>query len=175
MPPPSSLSISLSISFHTNTFMWLYLHRFSLRSLFNAALFLLLWGLTRLLPYFSLSVITEQSRRYRLEQQHFMKTIQYSLCEYVRRQGNVHLITSEICFPVGEGMKSHCAEITRSRKQRGVDNNDIVSEMTEVASLLSVCRPHRLRIKVCRIYLHQPFQKMEDEWHAILMIRLLVP
>lgn len=94
--PPSSLALSLSISSHANTLScdFIYAPHFSPRPLLGAALHLLLWGLTRLVPYFSLSVITEQSRRYRFEQQHFMKAIQYSQCEYVRRPGSAHLIIS---------------------------------------------------------------------------------
>lgn len=100
--------LSLAISFSTNILPcdFIYCH-LSLQSLFSSVLPLLLWELTRLVSYFSLSVITEQSRRYWFEQQHFMKAIQCSQREYERQPGNVHLIISELRFPVGVRKKSH--------------------------------------------------------------------
>lgn len=76
-----------------------------------------------------------------------MKAIQYSQCEYMGQAGNVHLIISELRFPVGTRKTSHCTEITRSQQQRGVNNGTVVSEMTEVGSSLSDCRPRILKIK----------------------------
>lgn len=97
------LSIYRYLFSHKRTFMWLYLRQFfSPQPLFSVAERLLLGGLTKLVPYFSLSVITERSHRYWFEQQHFMKTIQYLQSECAGRRENVHLIISELRFPVGE-------------------------------------------------------------------------
>lgn len=161
--PPSTLLLSLSISFHTNMLSCDFVYvSFPLQSLFGTVLLLLLWGLTHLVLYVSLLVITEQSRMYRFEQQLFMKAIQYSQCEYVRQPGNAHLIISELRFQVGERKRSHCAKITRSGQQRGVDNDAVVSEMTEVCSPLTVCVPHSGR-STPAVYLNEPFQNLKDE------------
>lgn len=68
-----------------------------------------------------------------------MKAIPHSGCERVGRLENVHLITSVLCFQVGERKKErgvNAAEITRSGQLLGVNNDAVVSEMTELCFCL---------------------------------------
>lgn len=73
----------------------------------------------------------------------------------------------------GEG--SHLTEITRSGRQRGANNDAVVSEMAEVRSFLSVVSVGLTgRGSKPDIYFNEPFQNLKDE-HAgdmTLMVRL---
>lgn len=127
----------LSISFHTDALSCDFIYaNFARECVFAAPPPHLVWGLTRLVPHFSLSVITEQSHRYRSKWQCFMKAIQHSQCGCRRRPWERSFNRPRAVLPSGrESEESHCTEITRSRQQRGVNNDVVVSEMTEVCSV----------------------------------------
>lgn len=93
-----------------------------------------------------------------------MKAIQCSQCECVKRPGSAHLIISELHFQVGERERGVIAQKSQGPgQQRGVNNDTVVSEMTEVRSFLSVSVGLTGRGSKPDIYLNQPFQNLKDE------------
>lgn len=152
--PPSSFSLSLSISSHAKT-------RFHV-TLFTPVFLYSLCSMQRcflssIRANKVISVLFIISNNRAISQVSIWTAVLYEshpvLAVWVREEARErsfnHLRAP--ASPVGGRERVHCAEITRSGRQRGVNNNAIVSEMTEVRSFLCVCRPHRRMIKAGNI------------------------
>ncbi len=91
-----------------------------------------------------------------------MKAIHFLQREHVRRPGDRSF--NHLRAPLSRGREEEESWRRNHKVQAaaGVNNDTVVSGMTEVRVFLRVCRPHS-QGSASAVYLHEPIQNLKDE------------